>query len=88
MHLSETQASYFAKYLKTKFARFLHSKAKASQDATAKTFRFVPLQNFDEKRDGIDWSKSIPEIDKQLYNKYNLDETEIAFIEKMIKPME
>ncbi|WP_281054622.1 hypothetical protein [Treponema saccharophilum] len=36
----------------------------------------------------IDWSKSIPEIDKQLYRKYGLSEEEIAFIEKMIKPME
>ena len=35
----------------------------------------------------IDWSKSIPEIDKQLYAKYNLSEDEIDFIEKMIKPM-
>ena len=36
----------------------------------------------------IDWSKSVAEIDKQLYAKYNLDEPEIAFIESMIKPME
>lgn len=32
--------------------------------------------------------KSIPEIDQQLYKKYNLSEDEINFIEKMIKPME
>jgi len=36
----------------------------------------------------IDWSKSIPEIDQQLYAKYNLSPEEISFIEKMIKPME
>ena len=36
----------------------------------------------------IDWSKSIPEIDQQLYAKYNLTEEEISFIESMIKPME
>ena len=36
----------------------------------------------------IDWSQPIPEIDKQLYKKYGLSEEEIAFIEKMIKPME
>jgi len=36
----------------------------------------------------IDWSKSIPEIDKQLYKKYSLSAEEIDFIEKMVKPME
>ncbi len=36
----------------------------------------------------IDWSKSIPEIDQQLYAKYNLDDHEIAFIESKVKPME
>jgi hypothetical protein len=34
-----------------------------------------------------DWSKSIQEIDQQLYKKYNLSEDEISFIESMIKPM-
>lgn len=45
------------------------------------------MQKFASYSD-IDWSKSIPKIDKQLYAKYNLDDTEIAFIESMIKPME
>ncbi len=35
-----------SQYLTTRFARFMHSLAKASQDATAKTYKFVPLQNF------------------------------------------
>ena len=74
-------------YLKTKFARYLHGVAKISQHGTAKTYRFVPLQDFTEHSD-IDWSKSIAEIDQQLYRKYNLSDDEIAFIEKMIKPME
>ena len=38
--------------------------------------------------DDIDRSKSVAEIDKQLYAKYGLSDEEIAFIEKMIKPME
>ena len=54
---------------------------------TKSTFYFVPLQDFTENSD-IDWSKSISEIDQQLYKKYNLTEEEIAFIESMIKPME
>lgn len=49
-------------------------------------FRFVPLQDFTENSD-IDWSKSVAEIDRQLYVKYHLDDKEIAFIESMIKPM-
>ena len=51
------------------------------------TFALIPLQDFTDKSD-IDWSKSVAEIDKQLYAKYNLDKSEIAFIESMIKPME
>lgn len=45
------------------------------------------MQDFTTNSD-IDWSKSGPEIDKQLYAKYDLDESEIAFIESKIKPME
>ena len=29
-----------------------------------------------------------PDIDRQLYSKYNLTDEEISFIEKMIKPMD
>ena len=47
---------------------------------------FVPLQDFTGNSD-IDWSKPIPDIDKQLYKKYNLTKEEIANIEKIIKPM-
>lgn len=50
-------------------------------------FDFVPVQNFEEDSD-IDWTKSIPEIDQQLYAKYGLDEHEIAFIEEKVKAME
>lgn len=54
--------------------------------ATNRFYRFVPLQNFNRDSD-IDWSKSIEDIDKQLYDKYDLTEEERAFIEKNIKPM-
>lgn len=87
LKLNESSAKNLCKYFTTKFARFMHSLAKASQDATAKTYKFVPLQDFTANSD-IDWSKSIPEIDKQLYKKYGLSQDEIDFIEKMIKPME
>ena len=50
-------------------------------------FRFVPLQDFTSQSD-IDWSKTVADIDQQLYKKYNLSDEEIKFIEQMIKPME
>ena len=84
--LNEESAENFIKYLKTKFTRYLHSLAKASQDATAKTFRFVPLQNFTNSSD-IDWTKSVEEIDEQLFNKYNLSNEEKEHIKNTIKDM-
>ena len=45
------------------------------------------MQDFTASSD-IDWSKSISEIDQQLYAKYGLDADEIAFIEDNVKPME
>jgi hypothetical protein len=44
------------------------------------------FSNFTDNSD-IDWSKSIPEIDQQLYKKYNLSAEEIAFIEEKVQPM-
>lgn len=75
------------KYIKTKFVRALLGTLKTTPDNKKRTWLNVPLQDFAEHSD-IDWSKSIPEIDQQLYHKYNLSDEEIAFIEKMIKPME
>lgn len=82
--LNETYS--IEKYLRTKFLRFLVSLRKMTQDATRSTYTWVPIQDFTENSD-IDWTKSIPEIDRQLYKKYNLSEEEIEFIESMIKPM-
>lgn len=87
LKLNYDSCTNLSKYTKTKFMRFMHSIAKASQDATAKTYRFVPLQDFTSKSD-IDWSKSVSDIDKQLYAKYGLSDDEIRFIEEKIKPME
>lgn len=86
LKLEKNSAINLSKYCSTKFTRFMHSLAKASQDATAKTYKFVPLQDFTSDSD-IDWSKSVSEIDQQLYKKYSLNENEVAFIESMIKPM-
>ena len=42
---------------------------KKTQDNPRDVFQFVPLQDFSDESD-IDWSKSIAEIDQQLYAKY------------------
>lgn len=81
------EADSTLKYIKTKFARALLGIKKATQHNPRETWVHIPVQDFTENSD-IDWSKSIPEIDQQLYAKYNLTEEEISFIEKMIKPME
>ncbi len=77
LNLTESMANNLALYLQTRFVRFFHSLAKVSQDATSKTYRFVPMQDFTKS-----WN------DAELYKKYNLTESEIEFIESMIKPME
>ena len=60
---------------------------KITQHNPAKVWKYVPTQDFTSASD-IDWSKSIPQIDRQLYAKYGLDSEEIAFIEAKVKPME
>ena len=75
------------KYIKTKFARTMLGILKITQDNKKSTWRFVPIQNFTSTSD-IDWSKSVSEVDQQLYKKYGLDEKEIEFIESHVKEME
>lgn len=59
---------------------------KTTQDLTPDKWKYVPLQDFTSSSD-IDWSKSIHEIDQQLYKKYGLSDDEIAFIESNVKEM-
>ena len=75
------------KYIKTKFARTMLGVLKATQDNNKEVWKYVPLQDFTSSSD-IDWSRPIPEIDKQLYAKYGLTDDEVAFIESMIKAMD
>lgn len=74
--LSETTAKNLSNYMRTKFARFLLSLAKISQHGTSKTYRFVPIVDFNEK-----WT------DEKLYKKFGLSQEEINCIETSIKPM-
>lgn len=50
---------------------------KVTQDAMAKVYSLIPLQDF-----------SKPWTDEELYKKYDLTQEEVDFIESMIKPME
>lgn len=84
--LDEISANNLSKYLKTKFTRYFHSLGKASQHATAKTFKFVPLQDFTDNSD-INWNKSISEIDEELFTKYGLSDDEKEYIRNKIKDM-
>lgn len=82
-----SEAEACSAYIRSKFARAMLGTLKTTQHNSAIKWRNVPLQDFTTRSD-IDWSKSIPEIDQQLYAKYGLDADEIAFIEDNVKPME
>ena len=74
------------KYIKSKFARVILGVLKVTQDNDRGVWKLIPLQDFTTSSD-IDWSKSIHDIDLQLYRKYGLDEKEIEFIETHVKEM-
>ncbi len=73
----ETKANNIETYLRTRFFRFLVSLRKITQHATRSTYIWIPIQDFSE-----------PWTDEKLYKKYGLTTDEIAFIERMIRPMD
>lgn len=83
---TETEPKNLAKYMKTKLFRALLGVKKVTQHCPPIVWQYVPLQDFTENSD-IDWSKSVAEIDRQLYKKYNLSQEEINFIESHVKEM-
>ena len=84
---TQDEAENCMKYIKTKFARAMLGTLKITQHNIQETWLNVPLQDFTVASD-IDWSKSVSEIDKQLYAKYKLSLEEIDFIEKNVRVME
>jgi hypothetical protein len=86
MFVNELEAENCSKYIKSKFTRAILGIKKVTQDNPVPVWENIPLQDFTEKSD-IDWSKSISEIDQQLYKKYKLTNEEIAFIEENVQPM-
>lgn len=84
---SRDEAEAILKYVKSKFARTMLGILKVTQNNAKPTWKYVPLQDFSENSN-IDWTKSIPEIDQQLYKKYGLSPEEIDFIEEKVQEME
>lgn len=72
-------AKNFIKLLKTAFGKAI------TNMTPLKTFYYMP--DFDEIKNDIDWSKSIDEIDEQLFDKYELSEEERNIIKNSIKDM-
>ncbi|MBR7055214.1 MAG: Eco57I restriction-modification methylase domain-containing protein [Prevotella sp.] len=82
----EIEAKNCSKYVLTRFARLMIGISKTTQMINRDVWRYVPLQDFTPSSD-INWSKSIAEIDEQLFDKYGLDEAERDFIRTKVKEM-
>lgn len=67
------------KYIHTDFFRTLLYFRRGSMKVTKSVFEYIPLQNFTSSSD-IDWSKSIEDINHQLYIKYKFTKEDIDFI--------
>ena len=84
---TENEAKAMLKYIKSKFARAMLGILKITQDNTKDKWKYVPLQDFTVNSD-IDWTQSVADIDRQLYQKYDLSPEEIAFIETHVREMD
>lgn len=74
---TDSEAKSALAYLSCRLPRLLIQLRKASQHVTSKVYSFVPTQ---------DWS--VTWTDKLLYERYGITDSEIAFIEKIVRPME
>lgn len=69
-------AENVTKYMQTRFFRFMMSLIKNTQNISRGVFAFVPTQDFNEE-----WT------DERLFIKYGITDSEIAFIDTLIRPM-
>ena len=81
------EAEACLKYIKSKFLRTMLGVLKITQDNTKAVWHYIPLQDFTVNSD-IDWTQSVADIDRQLYQKYGLSPEEIAFIETHVREMD
>lgn len=84
---TQKEAENLEKYLKTKFVRFLILQVASSIMITKNSFLFVPEFDFSNGK-LINWDASVKDIDKQLYELFDLSRDEILLIESSIKEME
>ena len=73
---STEEAESALSYLSCRLTRLLILLHKPSADTTRKVYTFVPTQEWNRK-----WT------DRDLYDKYGITESEIEFIEKVVRPM-
>ena len=81
------EAEACLKYIKSKFLRTMLGVLKITQDNTKAVWHYIPLQDFTVNSD-IDWTQSVADIDRQLYQEYGLSPEEIAFIETHVREMD
>ncbi len=74
---SKEEAESVLSYLSCRLPRLLILLHKPSQDTTKKVYTFLPTQQWTKR-----WT------DQELYQRYDLSASEIAFIEKMVRPMD
>lgn len=74
---SQAEAESALSYLSCRLTRLLILLHKPSQDTTRKVYTFVPTQEWNRI-----WT------DEDLYAKYCITDSEIAFIEKFVRPMD
>ena len=75
--VSEKIAKNVMSYIKTRFFRFCIMLKRNTQDAMRQVYQFVPIQDF-----------SKPWTDEELYEKYELSDKDISYIQYMVKPMD
>jgi hypothetical protein len=73
---SEVEANNALSYLSCRLTRLLILLHKPSHNTTRKVYTFVPTQKWTKR-----WT------DERLYKKYGLSTEEIAFVEKLVRPM-
>jgi site-specific DNA-methyltransferase (adenine-specific) len=71
------QGENFKRYMSTKFFRFMVLLIKNTQDVPKKVYRYVPIQDLD-----VIWT------DDMLFEKYDIHESEIEFINRLVKEVE
>jgi site-specific DNA-methyltransferase (adenine-specific) len=74
---NSNEAKSLKSYYSTRFFRFLVSIRKITQHATHSTYLWVPMQTWDRV-----WT------DKELYEKYGINEEEQAFIASQVREMD